>query len=97
MLLTCNFDGRNFDPDDGVVQCDRGVRITAGVDDDAGRLLLARLVDEINQLAFAFDCRQSALRPKCAAVSAHSFSTSASVACRRFRAPASQEIEVSGR
>src|SRR6202011_2353851 len=38
-----HFNRRNFNPDDGVVQCDRGVRITAGVDDDAGRLLLARL------------------------------------------------------
>src|SRR4051794_6115900 len=44
-----HFNRRNFYADDGVVQCDRGMGITAGVDDDAGRLLRARLMDEIDQ------------------------------------------------
>ena len=48
-----HFDGRDFHRDQRVVQRDRGVRIAAGIDDDADRLLRMRLVDEIDQLAFA--------------------------------------------
>ena len=35
------------------MQRDRGVRIAAGIDDDAGRLLGMGLVDEVDQFAFA--------------------------------------------
>ena len=48
-----HFDRRNLHRDQRVMQRDRGVRIAAGVDDDAGRLLRVRLVDEIDQLALA--------------------------------------------
>ena len=48
-----HFDGRDLHPDQCVVQRDRGVGIAAGIDDDAGHLLDAGLVDEVDQLAFA--------------------------------------------
>src|SRR5688572_27216196 len=48
-----HFDGGNLHCHQGVMQRDRGVRIAAGVDDDAGGLLGMGLVDEIDQFALA--------------------------------------------
>ena len=48
-----HFDGRNFHRRQSVMQCDRGVGIAPGIDDDPGRLRSMRLMDEIDQFAFA--------------------------------------------
>jgi len=48
-----DLDGRDFDRDQRIVQRDRGVRVAARVDDDPRGLVGMRLVDEIDQLAFA--------------------------------------------
>ena len=48
-----HFNGRDFHPDQRVMQRDRGVGIAAGIDDDADHLLDAGLVDEVDQFAFA--------------------------------------------
>src|SRR3982074_1330143 len=52
-IADVHFDGGNFHRHQGVMQGDRGVRIAAGIDDDSGRLFGTRLVDEIDQFAFA--------------------------------------------
>src|ERR1700738_3196325 len=52
-IADMHLDGRNFHRHQRVMQRDRGVRIAAGIDDDPGRLPGMRLVDEIDQLAFA--------------------------------------------
>ena len=52
-IADVHFDGRNFRRHQGIMQRDRGVRIAAGVDDDPGRLVGMRLVDEIDQFGFA--------------------------------------------
>ena len=52
-IADMHFHSRDFHRDQRVVQRDRGVRIAAGIDDDAGRLLGMRLVDEVDQFAFA--------------------------------------------
>ncbi len=48
-----HFDGRNFHRRQSVMQGDRGMGIAPGIDDDPGRLCGMRLVDEIDQFAFA--------------------------------------------
>ena len=48
-----DFHRRDFDPDQGIVECDRGVRITARIDDDARGFLGAGLMHEVDQLALA--------------------------------------------
>src|SRR5271155_277951 len=48
-----HLDGRDFHRDQCIVQRNRGVRIAAGIDDDPCGLVGMRLVDEIDQLAFA--------------------------------------------
>ncbi len=53
MLLICTSTVGIFTRDQRIVQRDRGVRIAAGVDDDAGHLPGMRLVDEVDQLALA--------------------------------------------
>src|SRR6202022_4933779 len=52
-IADVHFDGWNFHRDQRVMQRDRGVGIAAGIDDDAHSPLRMRLVDEIDQLAFA--------------------------------------------
>ena len=59
-----DFDGRNLHRHQRVVQRDRGVRIAAGVDDDAGGLLGMRLVDEVDQFAFAVGLPAIGLEPE---------------------------------
>ena len=48
-----DFNGRNFYADQRVMQRDRGVRISARIDDDASGFLGAGLVNEVDQFAFA--------------------------------------------
>ena len=38
-IADVNFDGRDLHRDQRIMKCNRGVRVAAGVDDDAGRLL----------------------------------------------------------
>src|SRR5437660_12499743 len=52
-IADVHFNRRNFHPDQRVMHGDRGVGIAAGIDDDADRLFHARLMDEVDQLAFA--------------------------------------------
>src|SRR5262249_554766 len=46
-----NLDGRERHAEDGVEQGDRGVRIAAWIDDDAGSLGASRLVNRLDDLA----------------------------------------------
>jgi hypothetical protein len=48
-----DLDGGDFDRDQRIVKRDRGVRIAAGIDDDAGRFPGVSVVDEVDQFAFA--------------------------------------------
>ena len=47
-----DLDGGDFDRDQRIVERDRGVRISAGIDDDAGRFPGVSVVDEVDQFAF---------------------------------------------
>jgi hypothetical protein len=52
-IADVHFDGGDLHRHQRVMQRDRGVRIAGGIDDNPGRLLGMRLVDEIDQFAFA--------------------------------------------
>src|SRR3982074_3387614 len=63
-IADVHFDGWNFHRDQRVMQRDRGVGIAAGIDDDADSLPGMRLVDEIDQLAFAIGLPAIGLEPE---------------------------------
>ncbi len=52
-IADVHFDGGNLHRHQSVMQRDRGVRVAPGIDDDPDRLFGMRLVDEIDQFAFA--------------------------------------------
>jgi len=52
-IADVHFDRGDLHRDQRVMQRDRCMGIAAGIDDDSGRLVRLRLVDEINQLALA--------------------------------------------
>src|ERR1700681_4517611 len=52
-IADVHLDGGNFHRHQGIMQRDRGVRIAPGIDDNPGRPPGMRLVDAVNQFAFA--------------------------------------------
>ncbi len=74
------FDCRNFHRHQSVMQGDRGVRIAPGIDDDPDGLFGMRLMDDVDQLAFAVGLPAIGLEAELRRRLGAQFSTSASVA-----------------
>ena len=90
-----DLDRRDFHRDQGIVQRDRGVRVAAGVDDNAGRLLRMGLVDEIDQFALVVGLAaiglQAELRRR---LRAQPFDIGERRVAVRLRLPRPQHVEV---
>ena len=90
-----HFHRRDFHRDQRIVQRDRGVRIAAGVDDDAGHLLGMRLVDEVDQFAFAVGLAAIGLQAELRrGLRAQFFDIGERRMAIRLRLPDPQQIEV---